>query len=550
MSTIKQEITELVKEAIYFAANRGEIGNVDVEKIYIEIPKRKEYGDFTTNIAFSLAKEQGVSPHIVAKAIVRSIKKNETIEHVEVSEHGFINFFISKHRLYKVLKEIMEKDTEFGGGDLGRGKKVIIEFVSANPTGPLHVGHGRGAAYGDTVANILAFLGYEVVREYYINDVGTQIDNLGKSVKARYLQLLGQDVPFQDEWYKGEYIIDLGNKLVERYGNTARDYDISFFIDFAKLEILEGIKQTLAKFRVYFTNFISEKALYESGEVKKVVDKLDELCYLYKDKEAILLKTKEFDDEKDRVIIRSDGSPTYFLGDIAYHKNKFERSPSFLINVLGQDHHGYVERLKASLSALGYPKDSLKILLYQLVTLTRCGNPVSMSTREGEFVTLDEVIDEVGVDASRFFFISKKLDTHLDFDLELAKKRNLDNPVFYVQYAHARICSILDKAKKMGIELGTYDSVDLSLLRLEEELSIIKKLSLFPDEIRETIYEPSHLTLYLIEVATRFHNYYNHYRVISSNLDLTLARLTLVNCIRIVLRNVLKLLGISFPEKM
>jgi arginyl-tRNA synthetase len=375
---------------------------------------------------------------------------------------------------------------------------------------------------------------------------------LGKSLRARYLTILGEQVELPEDGYQGKYIIDIAKKLVELHRDTWRDKYIDAFSRFAMEEILSNIRETLQSFGVVFNNWFFESSLYKEEKIKKVIDKLEKIGYIYNFEGALWLKTTAFGDDKDRVLIRENQLPTYFAGDIAYHNDKYNRGYELLINLWGADHHGYVERLKAACSALGYTEDSLKVILYQLVSLSRGNQPVSMSTRQGEFVTLSEVIKEVGSDAARFFFCMRKSDAHLDFDLELAKKKSQENPVYYVQYAHARICSILRKAKETGLTLKSYDNVDVSLLDLPEELMLLAKMSILQDEIIgcAKFFEPHRLTVYLMDLAAIFHNYYNHHRIISSSSRLTDARLFLVNSLRIVIKNTLSLLGITAPEEM
>jgi arginyl-tRNA synthetase len=549
--TIKQEISESLKRAIRNLAQADGIQDAKLPDPIVESPKQRKYGDFSTNISFLLAKRWKSSPIKIANKILQNISLDKDIvDKVEIAEPGFINFVISKKRLYRVLEEIERRDWEYGCSKIGEGKRVLIEFVSANPTGPLHVGHGRGAVVGDVLANLFQAIGYEVSREYYINDIGKQMNLLGESVKMSYLNLLGKKTSSPSA-YKGKYINELAEKLVKLQGERWVDHDCIFFANFASELILKEIKKVLLNFGVKFDRWVSEKELYEAGEVKKVVDILHDKGYTYERGEATWLNTTCFGDEKDRVLIRKNGAPTYFTGDIAYHKDKFDRGYDLLIDIMGADHHGYVNRIKSVCCALGYPKETLVILLYQLVNLYRDGVQIPMSTREGEFVTLEEVIDEVGKDAARFFFIMRKLDTQLDFDLKLAKEKSADNPVYYIQYMHARICSILRHAEEKGMRCEE-EEVEFKELTLPEELELIMKLAIFPDELISSVklFEPYILILYLMELAPLFHSYYNHHRIVSSNKSLSMARLKLVNSTRIVVRNALNLLGISAPKQM
>lgn len=553
--TIRQELACLVKKGIEDAIYNGKIPAIEIPEIIIEESKRQEYGHLATNVAFLLSKGmQGFKPFFIAKALIDSFPQSQDlIEKIEIAGGGFINFWVSTPRLCKVLQEIEIQDTNYGSCQIGKGERVLVEFLSANPTGPLHVGHGRGAAIGDSIANIFAFCGYDVQREYYINDVGTQMKTLGESLRIRYLQLLGDDVALPENYYQGEYLTQQAKELKANYQDTWRDKGLELFTNIAKEKILNGIKDILLMFRVKFDNWFSEKSLYDSGKVEQVLINLEDSGYTYRKDGALWLETTRFEDDKDRVLIRCGEVPTYFAGDIAYHDDKYKRGYDLLIDLWGADHHGYMERMKASMSALEHESDSsFTILLYQLVNLLRDNKQVAMSTRSGEFLTLLEVIDEVGVDACRFFFVMRKSESHLDFDLELAKKKSQDNPVYYIQYAHARCCSILNQAKDRGISLSLIDTIDLSCLKLEQEIALILKLSNLADEVISCTrcYEPHRLTVYLIELVSIFHNYYNHHRVISEDKDLTNSRLILTDSIRIVLRNTLKLLGVEAPERM
>ncbi|MDI6735057.1 MAG: arginine--tRNA ligase [bacterium] len=549
--SINEEIISMLKKTVLSATTTGRIPDVGLLDIQIDYPKRQEYGNLSTNIAFLIAKKISTSPYLVAQIIIESMEKIEgLISRVEIAGGGFINFWVSKERLYKVLKEIEETNESYGTSNIGQGEKVLIDFVSANPTGPLHVGHGRGADYGDILANILAFCGYKVTREYYINDVGTQMRTLGESLKARYLQLLGQDVQLPENGYKGEYMVEIARTLHRQERDTCRNEEVGFFTNFAKESILEDIRKTLIDFGIQYDSWFSEKELYDSNQVDEVIDSLKKLGFTYESEGALWLKTTAFGDEKDRVLIRQNGEYTYFAGDIAYHKNKYDRGYDVLINAWGTDHHGYIKRLEAAMSALGYPANNLVFLLCQLVSLIRDNQPVSMSTRAGEFVTLSELIKEVGQDVARFFFVMRKMNSHLEFDLNLAKQSSKENPVYYIQYVHARTCSILSRAKEKGLSLN--QTADLNLLKLDEELALIFKLASLPQEIINCarFYEPHGLTAYLIELAGIFHNYYQHHRVISANKELSQARLVLVNAVRIVIRNTLTLLGLTAPQRM
>ena len=444
----------------------------------------------------------------------------------------------------------------FGANNLGKGKRVQVEFVSANPTGPLHIGHARGAVIGDVIANILHASGFAVYREYYINDAGNQMRNLGMSVLLRNMELLGKPVDFPDSFYQGDYIKDIAREIVEKFGDTFiarnRDEAVRFFTDYAASVILSEIKDDLKAFGVVFDGYFSERELYKDNGVTRLLEDLEKSGYIYREGETRWFRTTDFGDEKDRVVVRKNGEPTYFAADIAYHQNKYARGFDSVIDIWGADHHGYIARMYAGIQALGLHKESLRIVLVQLVNLLRDGKPVAMSTRSGEFVTLKEVIEEVGKDAARYNFLMRRSDSHLDFDLELAKRQSNENPVYYVQYAHARICSIMRFAAEKDCSIPVYNEADLSRLTLSEEVGLIKIIARFPEIIEGAALslEPHRLTFYLNELAGLFHSYYNKHKVISDDEELTNARLFLVKSIRLVLSNALNLLGVSAPEKM
>lgn len=537
--TIKEEIERDIRLSLKHLNLPKELPELN-----LVIPQKEAYGDLTTNFAFIISKTLKMPQEKAAELLFKNIQ-SPLIEKSEIIG-GFLNIWIKDERLHKEISKI-NKQADFGRLDIGRNKKVLIEFVSANPTGPLHIGHGRGACYGSSIARILEFSGFSVTKEYYVNNMGRQIILLGKSLMARYLNLLGENTPLPEDGYKGEYLIDIAKELFKKEKDKAKDKPLEFFISFAWKTILKEIEEELLRFGVKFDRFEYESNLYEQGAVDNVMSLLKEYSYL-KDG-ALWLKTEDISDEKDRVLVREDGKPTYYAADLAYHKEKFERGYNILINIWGTDHHGYVERIKSGISLLGYDPNKLKIILYQLVTLKRGKEVVSMSTRKGEFITLKEVIDEVGKDCTRFFLLTRKSDTHLEFDLELAKKASPENPVYYIQYLHARACSILREAEKHGISM---QEPDYSLLKLKEEHRLMVHLSLFPDYVKESsIYlEPHRIANYLILLASIFHNYYHHHRIISNNKELTNARLALINASRIVAKNGLFLLGIDAPSVM
>ena len=529
------------------------------ERVQIEPPREKKFGDIATNIAMLLSKELKDSPRNIAEKIKDFILNNhsEFIEKIDIAGPGFLNFTLSKSFWQKEILEILNKEEKYGQCDFGKGKKVLIEYVSANPTGPLHVGHGRGAAVGDSLSRILKFAGFDVSTEYYINDAGRQIKILGKSIYIRYKQLLGFDDQLDEDSYKGEYIIDIAKLLMEKYGkdllNLPEDEATTICSDFGKDIILQQIKEDLKKFRVSHDLWFSEKSLIMDGAVENAFSALKDKELIYEKDGAIWFSSTKFGDDKDRVLKKSNGDLTYFASDIAYHKNKLDRGFELLIDIWGADHHGYIPRMKAAIEALGRDREDLQVILIQLVNLVRGGKQVSMSTRAGEFVTLAQVIDEVGVDAARFIFLSRKSDSHLDFDLDLAKQKTMENPVYYCQYAHARICSVFSKAKERNIQLNIEPEKVIDKLIQEEEIEILKKLNEFQDIIMTCarLLSPHILTFYVIDLAGLFHKYYNKYPILGAKDDMVIkARLYLLKAVRQVLQTSLCLLGVSAPERM
>ncbi|HBR16585.1 MAG: arginine--tRNA ligase [Deltaproteobacteria bacterium RIFCSPLOWO2_12_FULL_43_16] len=543
---------DIVRKAIENCKRATTIKTEDLPDIIIEKPKRDEFGDFATNVAMLLAGKEGKPPRQIAEAIAKEIRQIENIKKVEVAGHGFINIFMDDEYWLSLLKEVHNLKEKYGTSDAGSGKKVQVEFVSANPTGPLHIGHGRGAAVGDSLANILKAAGYKVVKEYYVNDAGRQVYILGESVRKRMEELQGKDVEFSDDYYKGEYVKEIAKDFLAERSSAGKAQSTSTVQDFACEAMLERIKKDLQDFGVEFDNWFSEKTLEDEGLVNNAIEELRKNGYIYEDEGAVWFRTTQLGDDKDRVLIKADNEKTYFASDIAYHKKKAESGFSTIVNIWGADHHGYEARVRAALKAFGYDDNILKIIFIQLVALLRNGVQVPMGKREGEFVTLRQVIDEVGKDACRFFFLMRKSDAQLEFDLELAKKQAPENPVFYVQYAHARICSIIKHAKENGISLPTTEGVDIKLLSLKEELDIIKKLASFPDIVKGSAIamEPHRITFYLQELAGLFHPYYNKNRVVADDKSLTNARLYLCEAVKRVMQNGLKFLGVSAPEEM
>lgn len=543
------EIREEIRKSIERALKR-----VKVKKcpgVLLERPKEREHGDFSTNVVFSLVKELKKSPQEIAKGLVKDIRPDpKIIERVEETK-GFINFFLTEELLFENLVEILGKEKNYGRSELGKDERILMEMVSVNPTGPLHIGHARGAAFAATLANILEASGYQVEREYYINDIGTQMENLGKSLRARYLEGLGEKVEFPEHEYKGRYMFPIYGELINA-GSKYKKEKIEFFTQYGYEAIMKGIKKDLKDFGIRIDSWKRESDFHREGKVKEVLKNLKKKGYLYEREGALWFRSSQLGDEKDRVIKKKDGSPTYLASDIAYHEDKFKRGFDYLVNIWGADHHGYVKRIQAAISALGYPKESLQILLYQLVRLFRSGAPVAMSTRKGLFTTLRDVMDEVGKDTSRFFFCMRASSSHLDFDLELAKKESPDNPVYYVEYAHARISSIFKKAKEGKVKRKKIQEIDLKLLHTPEEKNILRLLILFPDIVASCArsYQVHTIPNYLMELASAFHSFYNKHRVLGEGENLIQARLALVEGIRVVLRNGLKLLGIAAPERM
>lgn len=532
----------------------GTLPEAALPDFVIETPKDEKNGDFSTNLAMQLTRILRQNPRKIAEAIVGGIDLPGLVERVEIAGPGFINFYLVPGWLNRVLPAIQEEDADYGKSNAGGGERVQVEFVSANPTGLLHMGNARGGALGDTLAAVLNEAGYVCDKEYYINDAGNQVENLGKSVEARYFELLGRDdYQIPEDGYHGKDIIATAQRLLDEKGEALVDLSEAerreLMKNYALKEKVAGIRGSLENFGVVFDNWFSEQSLHDAGSVHEVVDILREKGVVYEKDGAQWLRATDWGEEKDEVLVRSNGTPTYFAADIAYHRDKFERGYKRLINIWGADHHGHVARLKGAMTALGYDGDDITVILMQLVRLYRGGEIVKMSKRSGKYVTLDELIEEVGKEAARFFFIMRSPDSALDFDLDLAKAESSDNPVYYVQYAHARICSILSVA---GVDTPKAADVDLSLLTEENERVLIRKLAEWPQEVADAARElaPYHLAYYAKELANAFHSFYNSCKVLTDDARLRDARLALVDCTRITLRNVLTLLGLSAPERM
>jgi arginyl-tRNA synthetase len=520
----------------------------------IETPREEGFGDYSTNVAFILAPQLKKKPVDIANMLVERMQGSDLCQSVTVAGAGFINFSLRDGLWQQLLK-----DTALNGigslyPDVGSGRKVLIEFVSANPTGPLHIGHGRGAAVGDVLANLLEKTGHTVGREYYINDAGRQIRTLGRSTFLRLKELKGETVEYPQDLYQGDYVRELAQRVIDEGLSipAGEEEAVDFLADYAGSRIMQGIKDDLVEFGVNFDNFFLESSLYASGVVDETLGILKEQGIAFERDGALWFKTSLFEKDEDRVLIKSDGQNTYFTSDIAYHLDKFKRSYDVLVDIWGSDHHGYIPRLKASVQALGRNKEDLRFLLIQFVTLIKEGKPVGMSTRSGEFTTLREVLDEVGRDACRFFFLMRKSDAHLEFDLDLAKKTSNENPVYYVQYAHARIESIFRNAREAGIDTDNLADADCSLLTLKEELDLIRWITRYHSVLEGSArsLEPHRVTFYLMELVGRFHSYYNKTRVLGSDVAVTRARLVLLSTLRGVIRDGLDLVGVSAPERM
>ena len=560
---VKQEIKDVVSQSLLKAVEAGEIPEVEIPDINIEIPREKERGEFSTNVAMQITKLIKKAPRQTAEIIINHMQLQGTyIEKVECAGPGFINFYLNNLWLLENLKRIQADQENYGKIELGKGKKVMVEFVSANPTGTLHMGNARGGALGDCIASVLEAAGYDVTKEYYINDAGNQIEKFGISLEVRYIQLLkGEDaMQFPEDGYHGEDIIEHMKEYIAQQGDKLLNADPSerrkILVEYALPKNLERIRTGLESYGVKFDIWFSENSLFESGELKETLDFLHEKGYTYEKDGAIWFKASEFGAEKDDVLIRNNGLPTYLASDIAYHRNKFiKRGYDWVINLWGADHHGHVARMKGAVQSLGLDPSRLDVVLFQLVRLLRNGEVAKMSKRTGKSISLIDLVDEVGKDAVRFFFNTKASGSHLDFDLDLAVKQSNENPVFYVQYAHARICSMLQLIDKEGVkvpDLETVNKLDLTLLDKKEEIELMKILAEYPEEIRisaQTM-EPSRLTRYVMDVAGLFHSFYNACRVKGEEENLMKARIVLVDSTRIVIKNVLSLLSISAPDRM
>ncbi len=555
---ITTELKVLLENAVAKIAAENGADLPERFAVKLERPRQEGHGDWATNAAMQLAKPLGKNPRELAQQIVAALEKSELIASAEVAGPGFINLRLSAGWISDAIKTIIAQDKNYGRVNDGKGVKVQLEFVSANPTGPLHMGHGRGAAVGDITARLLCAAGYDVSREYYVNDAGLQMELLGKSARARYFEALGraEEAPMPEDGYQGEYLVDIAKIYVEKYGDSlaakSEEDQQTFFEAETSRMVIASIRRDLADFGVEFDVWFSEKSLYETNAVPQALDSLKAAGYAYEQDKAVWFKSTAFDDDKDRVLIRTNGVPTYFMSDVAYLKNKYDRGFEKIIYVWGADHHGYIPRIRSVNTALGHNDNQLEVLLIQMVNLLRDGTPVQMSKRAGTIITLREIMDEVGRDATRFFFVMRKSDSTLDFDLELAKKATSENPVFYVQYAHARICSIYRELEERGIKLPDIAELDADKLSSPNEAKLAKVISRLPEEVSKAAAElaPHRIAYYAEEIAESFHAFYNSSRILGAEEDIMKTRLLLLEAARITIRNVLEILGISAPEKM
>ncbi|MGI5911321.1 MAG: arginine--tRNA ligase [Syntrophomonadaceae bacterium] len=553
---IQTFIKQVVIDALEDCREQGLISYQNLPEFIVEVPREKGHGDFACNLAMLIAREAHMAPRQIADNIVLRIKnKNiKQFKKVEVAGPGFINIFLTNSWLYAIMPLVYNLGDKYGYNDKC-GKRVQVEFVSANPTGNLHMGNARGGAIGDSLANLLERAGYEVEREFYINDAGNQIEIFTDSLETRYLQLNGYDIPFPEGGYAGQDVVDTVKGIIKQYGKSLIELPTAnrrqILIEHALEEKVAYIKQTLKNFGIEYDVWFSEKTLHQ-GKIEEVINTLKEKKYVYEKEGALWFKSILFGDEKDEVIMRANGVPTYFAADIAYHQNKFERGFDWVINIWGADHHGHIVRMKGAMEALGYDPEKLDILLMQLVRLYRGGNIVRMSKRTGTTVSLDELIEEVGRDAARFFFVMRSPDSHLDFDLELAKQQSQENPVYYVQYAYARICSIFRQAEAAGVKMAPPSEIQPSLLKEKEELALLRKIADFPEEVNiaARTMGPHRIARYVLDLAGLFHSFYNHYRVLHQDQGLQNARLLLMEITRITIKNSLDILGVNAPERM
>ncbi len=554
---MKKPLEELLRGACERAIKGGELVTTTLPPLFLSVPKEAEHGDLATNVAMMLARGEKKPPRAVAEAIVRNVQDADKIlAEVSIAGPGFINFRFAPSYWWKVLADCERAGESFGRSDVGHGARVQIEFVSANPTGPLHVGHARGAITGDALARLLVATGHEVEREYYVNDAGNQMEMLGASTYARYAELCGRDVQFPEDGYHGDYIRDVAAAIREREGDRWADADAgearAHMRDTAGAMLLDAIRDDLATLEIAFDRYVSERKLRADGAVDATLAALAERGVVYEADGARWFRSTDFGDDKDRPLVKSGGEFTYFGADVAYHRDKIARGLDRIIDVWGADHHGHIPRMKAALTALGLDADKLEVLLVQVVSLTRAGVPVRMGKRSGSFVTLREVVEEVGADATRFFLLMRRSDAQLDFDLDLAKQRTAENPVFYVQYGHARVASIFKQAAAVGLGRAAASAADPSRLTEADELALIRLLAQFPETVEEAALErePHRLVFYLMQLAGDFHRYYNRNRILGEDRELTQARLLLAANVQKVIRVGLRMLGMTAPESM
>ena len=552
---IKQILAAAIKAAAQKAIDEGTVKGGDLPEVLLEVPPQKEFGDFATNFAMQSARALKCNPRVIAQAVVNNLDC-AYVEKMEIAGPGFINFYLKQDWMYDMLAGIIAEGENYGNLVSDCKEKIQVEYVSANPTGPLHVGHGRGAAVGSALANLMKAAGMNVSREYYINDAGNQINNLAASVNARYLEQLGQTVEFPENGYHGHDIIETAERIVRIYGdrflNMSEEERLKEFRTIALKEKLAALKEDLEAFNVTYDEWFSEQTLHDANAIKNACDLLTERGYLYEEGGALWLKATEYGDDKDRVVIRDNGIPTYFAADIAYHQDKYARGFDRVINLWGADHHGYIARMKAAVGALGYHPDQLEVLILQMVSLYRNGELVKMSKRTGQSVTLNELIEEVGTDAARFFFVMRSIDSQLDFDLTLATEKSNENPVYYIQYAHARICSIMRQLDEAGIVVMPATEAKLNTLTEASELELIKKLGEYPEMLAGAAKERAvhRVAHYVHDLAGLFHSFYNQCRILGVDSDLQQARIALVKTVGHVIRHALGILGVSAPERM
>jgi arginyl-tRNA synthetase len=554
---IVEQVQSKLKEEIRAAVLKAGLATEDqIPAVVLETPKEKAHGDYSTNMAMQLTRVAKKAPRVIAEALIENMDRSKaSIEKIELAGPGFINFYMNNSYLTELIPTVLNAGERYGETTVGGNEKIMVEFVSANPTGDLHLGHARGAAVGDSLCNILDKAGYDVSREYYINDAGNQINNLALSVEARYFQALGLEKDMPEGGYHGADIIGIGKTLAEEFGDKYVHVSVEerqeFFRDYGLKYEMAKLKQDLEDFRVGFDVWYSETSLYKNGKIDEALAALRASGYVYEEDGATWLRSTDFGDDKNRVLIKQDGSYTYLTPDIAYHKDKLGRGFEKLINIWGADHHGYIPRMKAAIQALGFSREALEVEIIQLVHLYKNGEKMKMSKRTGKAVTMRDLVDEVGLDATRYFFAMRSSDTHMDFDLDLAVSESNENPVYYAHYAHARISSILRSGEEQGVRVDA--DADFSLVASEKEMDLLKKLGEFPLAVGEAAQKrvPHRITNYIFDLASTFHSFYNAEKVLDlDNVERTKARLALVRAVQITLRNALALIGVSAPEKM